>query len=81
MTVKEIVAVFVKLPDVPVMVTAAVPGVIVLLAVKVRVLVVVVEGGLKDAVTPLGKPETDKVTLPLKPFEGVTVMVSEPVAP
>ena len=73
--------VFVKLPEVPVMVTVAVPGVIVLLAVKFRVLVVDVVGGLSDAVTPLGKPEAVKVTLPSKPFCGVTVMVSVPVAP
>jgi len=29
--------------------------------------------GLNDALTPLGRPETDKLTLPLKPFSGVTV--------
>ena len=31
--------------------------------------------GEKDALAPLGNPETVKPTLPLKPFAGVTVMV------
>ena len=39
-----------------------------LLAVSVRLLTVVAEPGLNDAVTPLGRPEADKLTLPLKPF-------------
>jgi hypothetical protein len=39
----------------------------VVLAVSVNVLVLVVLVGLKDAVTPLGKPEADKLTLPVKP--------------
>jgi hypothetical protein len=80
-TVRETVAAFVKLPEVPVMVTVAVPVVAVLLAISVRVLVVVVLVGLKEAVTPLGRPEADKLTLPLKPFCGVTVMVLVPLVP
>src|SRR5712671_4308799 len=80
-TVREIVALFVKLPDVPVTVTVAVPVVAVLLAVKVNVLVLAVLLGLNDAVTPLGRPDADKLTLPLKPFCGVTVMVLAPLAP
>jgi hypothetical protein len=80
-TVREIVAVFVKLPDVPVMVTVTVPVVAVPLAVSVKVLVLVVLPGLKEAVTPLGKPEADKLTLPLNPFCGVTVIVLPPLAP
>jgi hypothetical protein len=43
--------------------------------------VVVAEGGLKEAVTPLGNPDADKLTLPLKPFSGATVMVLEPLNP
>ena len=74
-------AVLVKLPDVPVTVTLAVPVVAVPLAVIVKVLVFVVLGGLNDAVTPLGKPETDRLTLPLKPFCGVTAMVLVREAP
>ena len=73
--------VFVKLPDVPVTVTVTVPVVAVLLAVSVNVLVLAVLLGLNDAVTPLGRPDADKLTLPLKPFCGVTVMVLEPLAP
>ena len=52
-----------------------------LLAVKVNVLVVAVLLGLNDAVTPIGRPDADKLTLPLKPFCGVTVMVLAPLAP
>jgi hypothetical protein len=75
------VAEFDKLPDVPVMVTVTVPVVAVLLAVSVKVLVLAVLLGLKDAVTPLGKPDADKLTLPLKPFCGVTVIVLVPAVP
>src|SRR6267143_5170602 len=63
------------------MVTVTAPVVAVLLAVSVKVLVAVAGFGLKDAVTPLGRPEADKLTLPLKPFCGVTVMVLVPLAP
>jgi len=64
-----------------VIVTMEVPVAAVLLAVRVKELVVVAEVGLKDAVTPLGKPDADKLTLPLKPFWGATVMVLEPLDP
>ena len=73
--------VFVKLPDVPVTVTVTVPVAAMLLAVSVNVLVLAVLPGLNDAVTPLGRPDADKLTLPLKPFCGVTVMVLAPLAP
>ena len=72
---------FVKLPDVPVTVTVTVPVVAVLLAVNVNVLVVAVLLGLNEAVTPLGRPDADKLTLPLKPFCGVTVIVLAPLVP
>jgi hypothetical protein len=55
------------LPDVPLTVTVMVPVVAVVLAVSVKVLVLAVLVGLKDAVTPLGRPEADKLTLPVKP--------------
>ena len=58
-----------------------VPVAAVLLAVSVNVLVLVVLLGLNDAVTPLGRPDADRLILPLKPFCGVTVMVLVPVAP
>lgn len=74
-------AVFVKLPEVPVMVTGKVPTAAVPAAVRVRVLVVVVMLGLNDAVTPAGKPDADKLTLPLKPNCGVMVMVFVLIVP
>ena len=70
-----------KPPQVPVIVSEAVPDVAVLLAVSVNVLVLVVLLGLKDAVTPVGRPEADKLTLLLKPFCRLTVTVLAPVAP
>lgn len=65
----------------PVIVTVAVPVAALLLAVRVSVLVVVAEAGLNEAVTPLGRPDADKLTLPLNPFCGVIVTVLVPVAP
>jgi hypothetical protein len=54
----------------------------VLLAVSVRTLVFVVLAGLNaEAVTPLGRPETDSIMLPVKPFCGVTVIVLVPLLP
>jgi hypothetical protein len=74
-TVSEIVAVLLKLPDIPVMVTGNVPVIAVAAAVKVNVLVLAVEAGLKEAVTPLGRPDADKLTLAVKPLRGVIVIV------
>jgi hypothetical protein len=80
-TVRETVVVFVKLPEVPVMVTVTVPAVAVLLAVSVKVLLAVAGFGLKVGVTPLGRPDADKLTLPLKPFCGAIAIVLVPLAP
>ena len=80
-TVREIVVVCVSVPLTPVMVIVAAPSVAVLEAVNVRVLVLVVEAGLKAAVTPAGNPLALSATLPANPPEGVTVMVLVPVAP
>jgi hypothetical protein len=83
-TVRLIAVVVVKVPEVPVMVTVAVPVVAVLLAVSVNVLEfagLMVLVGLNEGVTPAGKPEADKLTLPVKPFCGVTEMVLPPLAP
>lgn len=80
-TVTESVVELDRLPDVPVMVTAAVPIVAVLVAVSVSVLVVVVLVGLKDAVAPAGKPDADKLTVPLKPLSALMVMVLLPLLP
>lgn len=74
-------------PDVPVMVTVAVPVVAVDEAVSVSVEVALpfaggVTGfGENDAVTPLGKPEALSVVAELKPFRLVTVMVLVPFEP
>jgi hypothetical protein len=70
LTVRFNVVVFVKLPDMPVMVIGLVPVAAVPLAVRVSVLVGFAGFGLNTAVTPLGKGELLKVTLPLKPFTG-----------
>jgi hypothetical protein len=80
-TVSETVVVAVKLPDVPVMVTVAVPVVAVLLAVRVSVLVEVVGFVPNVAVTPVGKPEAESVTLPENPPRSVTVIVLVPLLP
>src|SRR5207245_11162187 len=81
-TVKATVVDFVKLPEVPVTVTVTGPPVVaVLLAIRVNVLEDVAGFGLNKAVTPLGRPEADKLTLPVKPFCGVTAIVLVPLAP
>ena len=77
-TVTEIVVVFAVRPvDVPVIVTRLVPVVAPLLAVNVTELgvVVVADVGLKLAVTPVGRPDATKLTLPLKPPVPVTAIV------
>ena len=75
------VVVAVRLPEVPVIVTVAVPAVAALLAVKVSTLDPVVGLVPKAAVTPLGNPDAERVTLPVNPFKSVTLMVSVPLAP
>ena len=62
-------------------VTLKVPTAAVLLAVSVSVLLLAVLLALNDAVTPLGRPDADKLTLPLKPLNGVIVIVLVPVVP
>ena len=69
------------MPEVPVMFTVKVPVVAVPVAVRVKRLVAVAGFVPKLAVTPLGSPDADRLTLPLKPFCGVTVMVVELAAP
>ena len=69
------IVVAVMAPDVPVMVMLYCPRLAVLLAVSVSVVfpVIPVTGlGAKDAVTPLGKPDAESVTLPVNPFWGIT---------
>ena len=79
--VRATVVVAVKLPDVPVMVTVVVPVVAVLLAVSVKTLAPVVGFVPNVPVTPLGKPDAARVTLPENPFTSFTVMVLVPLLP
>lgn len=74
-------------PDVPVMVTVAVPVVAVEEAVRVKVEVaLLLAGGVTGfgenaAVTPLGKPDALSVVAELKPFWLVMVMALVPLEP
>lgn len=80
LTARESVVELDRLPDEPVIVTVDVPVVAALLAVSVNVLVPVALVGLNEAVTPEGKPDADKLTVPLKPLSALTVMVLVPLA-
>lgn len=80
-TVRLTDVVWVRLPLVPVTVTLDVPVAAVADAVKVSVLLPVVDAGLKLAVTPVGKPLAARATLPVNPPKGVTVTVLVPVPP
>ena len=80
-TVRAMVVVAVREPEVPVMATVDVPTAAVLLAVSVSTLEPVEEAGLNDAVTPLGSPVAANVTLPVNGLPSVTVMVSVALAP
>src|SRR5215471_10052303 len=80
-TVRLTVAVWLRPPDIPVIVIVLVPVVAVPLAANVRLLVLAVGFVPNVAVTPLGSADVDNVTIPVKPFAGVTVMVSAPLLP
>ena len=81
LTVKAIVVNAVRLPEVPLIMSVAVPVVAALLAVSVSTLLPVVGLVAKTAVTPLGNPDAAKVTLPVNPFSLVTDRVDVPDAP
>ncbi|HKF26338.1 MAG TPA: hypothetical protein VKB24_10185, partial [Candidatus Acidoferrum sp.] len=70
LTAKESVVELLRLPLTPLMVIVKVPTAALLLAVKVNKLVLPVLEGLNDAVTPPGRPEADKLTVPLNPLSG-----------
>lgn len=74
-TVKVIVVSSEREPEVPLTVIVAMPGAAELLAVRVSRLLPLVEAGLKDAVTPLGRLDAMRFTLPVKPFWPVTEIV------
>jgi len=74
-TVRAMVVDAFRLPEVPVMLTVTGPArAAVLLAVSVSTLELVAGLGVKDAVTPLGRPETASVTTPTNWFAPVTEM-------
>jgi hypothetical protein len=75
-TVKTIEVEAVREPLVPAIVNVAEPRLAALLAVSVNTLVPAVGFGLKDAVTPLGNPETARVTFPANPDTSLTAMVN-----
>jgi hypothetical protein len=82
LTVRETEVVCIRLPEVPVIVRETVPNTAVPLAVSESVLLPVTGFGENVAVTPLSKPAvTEKLTLPLKPFAGLILMVLVPAAP
>src|SRR5271166_1942933 len=80
-TVRLTVVVCTNAPEVPVMVTVVGPPTVAeALAVSVRTLLVLVLVGLNEAVTPVGRVEvTAKLTEPLKPLVGLTVIVLVPL--
>ena len=80
-TARDMVVWLVSVPDKPVTTTVNVPTEAVALDTSVKALVPAVLAGLKDAVTPFGKPDIDKLTVPAKPFSGVTVIVLVPLVP
>ena len=73
-TVRLTVTVCFRLPEVPVMVIVAVPVLARMFAFSVSMLLLVVLAGLNEAVTPLGSPVAARLTLPVKPLCGVTVI-------
>src|SRR3954466_2228154 len=84
-TVRLTVVVWVTLPPVPVMVTVEVPRVAVADAVKVSTELpepgAAIEDGLKEAVTPAGRPEAERAMAALKPPETAVVIVEVLVLP
>jgi hypothetical protein len=76
-TTNVTVVVCTKLPLVPVIVSVEVPaGVDREVAILSELLPEpLIDMGVKVAVAPVGKPLTEKVTVPLKPFKAVTVLV------
>lgn len=82
-TVSETVVLCVMLPLVPVTVMVYVPAA----ALEPTVIDIVdvpapaIEAGLNTIVTPVGRPDADKVTPELKPPDAVTVIVDDPLLP
>src|SRR6267378_2558372 len=70
-----------RVPDLPLTLTLKVPVVAEPPTVNVSVLAEVEEFGLKVAVTPVGRLDAEKLTLPVKPRIGLMVIVDVPVLP
>jgi len=81
LTVNAMAVLAVAVPDVPVTVTVDVAGAAVLLAVSVSMLLPVAGFVPNDAVTPLGNPETERVTLPLNEPTSAIEIVSVALLP
>jgi hypothetical protein len=79
--VSAMLAFAVNAPDVPVTVTVEIPAVAPAPALIVTVLACVELAGLNVAVTPVGRPLAEKLTVPLKVPRGVTVMALAPLPP
>jgi len=69
------------LPETPVTVTIDGPAAALVDAVSVRTLVPAVPVGLKDAVTPAGRPLAARFTAPVNPLRSITVTVLVPLLP
>lgn len=79
-TVRATLMVVVRLPDVPVIVTVAPPVLAEPLTERLSVLAEEVLGGLRLAVTPDGRPEAVRFTVPVKPCKGITFRAIDPLA-
>lgn len=72
MIVSGMIVVCATPPDVPVTVRLYDPAAAVLLAVRVNWLLFVVGFVENELVTPLGRPDTARVTLPVNPYSALT---------
>jgi hypothetical protein len=79
-TVIMIAAWLTVVAELPITVTVLVPSIAFAAALNVSV-VRVDDAALNDAVMPVGKPLTEKATVPLNPLCGTTVIVLAPVPP
>ena len=79
-TVNAMLVVSVRLPDLPLIVTVEVPPAAALATANFTALLPIVTA-LKVAVTPLGRPDADNVTAPVKPDISVMAILLAPLNP